>query len=62
MQIDKSVGRGETLEWQPLRRGTNDSCLFWAKDEKNIFFAGGGMKEGKLQVNLADVIEVSRKV
>ena len=50
------------LDWQPLVKGENNSCLFWASDEKNLYFAGGGLKEGTLQVNLADVIEVSKKV
>ena len=50
----------ETLNWQPMVNGANESCLFWAKDTKNIYMAGGGLKDGKLQINIARVIETPR--
>jgi len=51
----------ETLDWQPLIAGANDSCLFMARDADKTYLAGGGIRGGKLKVNLAYVIEVHPK-
>lgn len=50
----------ETLDWQPLIEGVNESCLFWAKDAKHTYLAGGGLKDGTVKINIARVIETPR--
>ena len=48
----------KTLEWKPLIAGSNNSGLLTAHENGKTYFVGGRIRNGKLQVNVADMIEV----